>query len=165
MQTTLPLAALCAIAALTGGCVDGEGIVSSDTLPSVDLTNGGAVCADEGINSIAASEIEWWLHSSPDAGLDKRITAALEVSIRASASTFHSGTATTCESREVGIAFVQPDGSVNERARLTAHFAVTASPDGSAHVAVDRPSLLAAAQELIELQHAELNHEKLTAID
>jgi hypothetical protein len=164
MKTTCCVVTLCALAALTSGCdEETSGIVSSDTVPSVDLTNGIAVCADDGINSIAASEIDWWLHSSPDARLDQRITAALEVSIKPSASTFHSGTTTTCESHGVGVAFVRPDGSVNGPAQLSARFTVTASPDGSPHVSVDRATLLSAAQGLIKLQDAELSREKLGA--
>jgi len=150
----------CALAVLTGGCgVDSYHIVSSDAVPRVRLSNGIAVCADDGINAIAASEIEWWLHSSSDAGLDARLTAALEVSIKASRPTLHSGSMTSCESHDVGIAFVLPDGSVNAASRLSAHFTVTASPDRSPHVVVDQASLLSAAKALIELQDAERSRE------
>jgi hypothetical protein len=48
---------------------------------------------------------------------------------------------------------------------LTAHFSVTASPDGSPHVVVDRASLLLAARSLVKLQNAELSREKLTAVN
>ena len=164
---TSPLTvALCAIAALTTGCaVDTYRIVSSDKVPSVDLSNGNDVCADEGINSIAANEIEFWLHSSADAGLDRRITAALKVSIKTSEASFHLDTTTTCESNGARIAFVRTDGSITGPAQLTAHFTVTPSPDGSPHVAVDLATLLTAAHELVELQAVELKSDKSTAVD
>ena len=163
LEKTLSFLTLCTMAALTSGCgVDDYRIVSSDTVPSVDLTDGSAVCADGGINSIAANEIEFWLHSSADAGLDRRITAALTVSIKSSSASSHVGTTTTCETTGAGIAFVRTDGSINGPAQFTAHFTVTPSREGSPQVVVDHASLLAAAHELIELQAAELDKGKLS---